>query len=81
MNDSQRLRREAREFLDKAGTTTDKAARRLLLERALRLAQKAVLLEEEALAVDAARSSAAPGRASSILCVYPTTFPAGLTRT
>ncbi len=57
MNDSQKLRREAREFLDKAGTTTDKAARRLLLERALRLAQKAVLLEEEALAIDAALRS------------------------
>ena len=53
MNDSQKIRQEAREFLDKAGTTTDKAARRLLLERALRLAQKAVLLEEESLAVDA----------------------------
>ncbi len=57
MNDSQKLRREARESLDKAGTTTDKAARRLLLERALRLAQKAVLLEEEALAIDAALRS------------------------
>ncbi len=52
MNDSQKLRHEAREFLDKAGTTTDRAMRRLLLERALRLTQKAVMLEEEAQAAD-----------------------------
>jgi hypothetical protein len=67
MNDSQKLRREAREFLDKAGTTTDKAARRLLLERALRLAQKAVLLEEEALAIDAALRSDTISNDDSIL--------------
>ena len=71
MNDSQRLRREAREFLDKAGTTTDKAARRLLLERALRLAQKAVLLEEEALAVDATLRSDTISNDDSILATPP----------
>ena len=67
MNDSQKLRREARESLDKAGTTTDKAARRLLLERALRLVQKAVLLEEEALAIDAALRSDTISNDDSIL--------------
>jgi ABC-type uncharacterized transport system YnjBCD ATPase subunit len=67
MNDSQKIRQEAREFLDKAGTTTDKAARRLLLERALRLAQKAVLLEEEALAIDAALRSDTISNDDSIL--------------
>jgi hypothetical protein len=71
MNDSQKIRKEAREFLDKAGTTTDKAARRLLLERALRLAQKAVLLEEEALAVDAALRSDTISNDDSILATPP----------
>ena len=71
MNDSQKLRREAREFLDKAGTTTDKPARRLLLERALRLAQKAVLLEEEALALDAALRSGTISNDDSILAGPP----------
>ena len=51
MTDSQKLRSEAREFLDKAGATTDRTVRRLFLERALRLAQKAVMIEEEAEAV------------------------------
>ena len=50
--DPQKLRREAREFLDKAGVTADRAVRRLLLERALRLTQKAVILEEQTITVD-----------------------------
>ena len=48
MQDPQKLRREARDFLDKANATTDKAVRRVLLERALRLAQQAGMLEQEA---------------------------------
>jgi hypothetical protein len=46
MQDPQKLRREAREFLDKASTITDKTVRRALLERALRLAQQAGMLEQ-----------------------------------
>jgi hypothetical protein len=48
MKDPQKLRHEARSFLDKAKTITDKAVRRVLLERALRLAQKAEMLEQAA---------------------------------
>ena len=48
MKDPQKLRHEARGFLDKAKTTTDKTVRRVLLERALRLAQMAGMLEQAA---------------------------------
>ena len=46
MKDPQKLRQEARGFLDKAKATTDKPVRRLLLERALRLAQQAGMMEQ-----------------------------------
>ncbi len=46
MKDPQKLRHEARGFLDKAKMTTDKTVRRVLLERALRLAQMAGMLEQ-----------------------------------
>jgi hypothetical protein len=46
MKDPQKLREEARAFLDKAKATTDKTVRRVLLERALRLAQQAGMLEQ-----------------------------------
>ena len=48
MKDPQELRHEARGFLDKAKTTTDRAVRRVLLERALRLAQQAEMFEHAA---------------------------------
>ncbi len=49
MKDPQKLRHEARGFLDKAKATTDKTVRRVLLERALRLAQMAGMLEQAAI--------------------------------
>ena len=45
MKDPQTLRDEARGFLDKANDTSDKAVRRVLLERALRLVQQAGMIE------------------------------------
>jgi hypothetical protein len=48
MKDPQKLRHEARGFLDKAKTTSDRAVRRVLLERALRLAQQAGMIEQAA---------------------------------
>ncbi len=51
MEDSQELRQEARDLLSKAQATTDEAIRRLLHERALRLAQKAGMLEQAALMI------------------------------
>ena len=48
MKDPQKLRHEARGFLDKAKITPDNTVRRVLLERALRLAQMAGMLEQAA---------------------------------
>ncbi len=45
MKDPQALRGEARDFLDKANATSDKAVRKVLLERALRLVQQAGMIE------------------------------------
>ena len=45
MKDPQSLRDEARGFLDKANDTNDKAVRKVLLERALRLVQQAGMIE------------------------------------
>jgi len=45
MKDPQMLRDEARGFLDKANETNDKAVRKVLLERALRLVQQAGMIE------------------------------------
>ena len=45
MKDPQMLRDEARGFLDKANDTNDKAIRKVLLERALRLVQQAGMIE------------------------------------
>ena len=45
MKDPQALREEAREFLNKANATADKAVRKVLLERALRLVQQAGMIE------------------------------------
>ena len=45
MKDPQALRDEARDFLDKASSTADKAVRKVLLERALRLVQQAGMIE------------------------------------
>ncbi|MGH6740709.1 MAG: hypothetical protein ACREDY_17070 [Bradyrhizobium sp.] len=45
MKDPQTLRDEARGFLDKANDTSDKAVRKVLLERALRLVQQAGMIE------------------------------------
>jgi hypothetical protein len=45
MKDPQLLRDEARGFLDKANDTSDKAVRKVLLERALRLVQQAGMIE------------------------------------
>jgi hypothetical protein len=45
MKDPQALRDEARAFLDKANATSDRAVRKVLLERALRLVQQAGMIE------------------------------------
>lgn len=45
MKDPQMLRDEARGFLDKANEASDRAVRKVLLERALRLVQQAGMIE------------------------------------
>ena len=45
MKEPQTLRDEARGFLDKANETSDRAVRKVLLERALRLVQQAGMIE------------------------------------
>ena len=64
MKDPQMLRDEARGFLDKANDTNDKAIRKVLLERALRLVQQAGMIHRSGEPARRGDRGRAPGPAA-----------------